>query len=47
MVTECKSVGINGIDGYMVEVEASAQTGLPAFDIVDCPTRRSRKAATE
>ncbi len=37
MVTECKSVGINGIDGYMVEVEASAQTGLPAFDIVGLP----------
>ncbi|MBQ1507425.1 MAG: YifB family Mg chelatase-like AAA ATPase, partial [Ruminococcus sp.] len=37
MVTNCMSVGISGIDGYMVEVEASVQTGLPAFDIVGLP----------
>ncbi len=37
MVVKCNSFGINGIDGYKVEVEASIQTGLPAFDMVGLP----------
>ncbi len=37
MVVKCNSFGINGIDGYKVEVEASIQPGLPAFDMVGLP----------
>ncbi len=37
MVVQCTSFGINGIDGYRVEVEASARAGLPAFDLVGLP----------
>lgn len=37
MVLKCASFGINGIDGYLVEVEAAMHTGLPAFDLVGLP----------
>lgn len=37
MVVKCNSFGINGIDGYKVEVESSIQLGLPAFDMVGLP----------
>ena len=37
MVIKCTSFGINGIDGYPVEVEAAMQSGLPAFDLVGLP----------
>ena len=37
MVVKCTSFGINGIDGYKVEVEASSRSGLPAFDLVGLP----------
>lgn len=37
MVVKCTSFGINGIDGYKIEVEASSRTGLPAFDLVGLP----------
>ena len=37
MVVKCNSFGINGIDGYQIEVEASMQAGLPAFDLVGLP----------
>ncbi len=37
MVVTCTSFGINGIDGYRVEVEASSRPGLPAFDLVGLP----------
>ena len=37
MVVTCISFGINGIDGYRVDVEASSRAGLPAFDLVGLP----------
>lgn len=37
MVVKCNSFGINGMDGYKVEVEASMQGGLPAFDLLGLP----------
>ncbi len=37
MVVRCTSFGINGIDGYKVDVEASARPGMPAFDLVGLP----------
>lgn len=37
MVIKCNSFGINGMDGYLVEVEASLQGGLPTFDLLGLP----------
>lgn len=37
MFSRLKSVGLYGIDSYMIEVEADISTGLPAFDIVGLP----------
>ena len=37
MVVKTVSFGINGIDGYLVEVEASSTRGMPKFDIVGLP----------
>lgn len=37
MFSELKSVGLFGIDSYMIEVEADVSSGLPAFDIVGLP----------
>ena len=37
MVVECKSLGLFGLDAYVIEVEADISGGLPAFDIVGLP----------
>lgn len=37
MVVKCNSFGINGMDGYHVEIEAALQNGIPAFDLVGLP----------
>jgi len=37
LFSRVKSVGIFGIDSYMIEVEADISNGLPAFDIVGLP----------
>lgn len=37
MFSRIKSIGIFGMDSYMIEVEADISTGLPAFDIVGLP----------
>ncbi len=37
MFSRLQSVGLFGIDSYMIEVEADVSTGLPAFDIVGLP----------
>ena len=37
MFSRLKSVGLFGIDSYMIEVEADVSTGLPGFDIVGLP----------
>lgn len=37
MFSRLKSIGLFGIDSYMIEVEADVSTGLPAFDIVGLP----------
>lgn len=37
LFSRIKSVGIFGIDSYMIEVEADISNGLPAFDIVGLP----------
>ena len=37
MVVKTASFGISGIDGYLVEVEASSNRGLPRIDLVGLP----------
>ncbi len=37
MVVKCNSLGLFGIDSYIVEVEADVSKGVPAFDIVGLP----------
>jgi len=37
LVTKIKSSALNGVDGYIVEVEADIGRGMPGFDIVGLP----------
>ncbi len=37
MISEVKSTALNGIDGYIVDVEVDIANGLPGFDIVGLP----------
>lgn len=37
MFSKVKSIGIFGIESYMIEVEADISGGLPCFDIVGLP----------
>ena len=37
MFSRLRSVGLFGIESYMIEVEADVSSGLPAFDIVGLP----------
>lgn len=34
MLTKVKSFGLNGLDGYLVDVEVDLTSGLPSYDIV-------------
>ena len=36
-LAKVNSMGISGIDGYIVTVETDLSNGLPAFDIVGLP----------
>lgn len=44
MVVCINSFGINGMDGYCVEVEASASGGLPGLDVVGLPDAAVRES---
>lgn len=44
MVVKCKSLGLYGLDGYIVEVEADVSSGVPAFDIVGLPDTAVRES---
>lgn len=37
MVVQCKSLGLYGLDAYVIDVEADISGGMPAFDIVGLP----------
>ena len=37
MISYAKSVGLTGLDGYIVEVEADISAGIPSLDIVGLP----------
>jgi magnesium chelatase family protein len=44
MVVKCSSFGINGMDGYRVEIEASMNGGMPGFDMVGLPDLAVRES---
>ena len=44
MFTSLKSMGLRGIDGFMVEVEADLSQGLPGFDVVGLPDAAVRES---
>lgn len=44
MFAQLKSLGLYGMDAYMVDVEADISQGLPAFDIVGLPDEAVREA---
>ena len=44
MFSRIKSVGIFGIDSYMIEIEADVSGGLPCFDIVGLPDAAVKEA---
>ncbi len=37
MFARLKSMGLLGVDGFMIEVEADLSQGLPGFDVVGLP----------
>lgn len=47
MFSELKSVGLFGIDSYMIEVEADISSGLPTFDIVGLPDTAAKESARQ
>lgn len=44
MVEKCNSLGVNGMDGYKVEIEAAMQNGIRAFDMVGLPDAAVRES---
>lgn len=44
MFTSLKSMGLRGIDGFMVDVEADLSQGLPGFDVVGLPDAAVRES---
>ena len=44
MFASLKSMGLHGIDGFMVEVEADLSRGLPGFDVVGLPDTAVRES---
>lgn len=44
MVVKCNSFGINGMDGFKVEIEATISGGLPGMDIVGLPDAAVRES---
>ena len=44
MVVKCNSMGLFGMDSYIVEVEADVSGGIPAFDIVGLPDTAVRES---
>ena len=49
MFARLKSMGLLGVDGFMIEVEADLSQGLPGFDVVGLPgaaVKESRSAVS-
>ncbi|MBQ5841283.1 MAG: YifB family Mg chelatase-like AAA ATPase [Clostridia bacterium] len=44
MFSSLKSMGLRGVDGFMVDVEADLSQGLPGFDVVGLPDAAVRES---
>ena len=44
MFAKIKSLGLFGLDAFIVDVEASIDRGIPAFDIVGLPDAAVRES---
>lgn len=44
MVTKIKSIGLSGINSYLVNIEVSKNNGIPKFDIIGMPDISTREA---
>lgn len=44
MVVKCNSFGVNGMDGYMVQIEAAIYNGIRKFDMVGLPDAAVRES---
>lgn len=44
MLAVVKSIGLSGLEGYMVDVEVDISSGLPGFDIVGLPSVAVRES---
>ncbi len=44
MVAKCLSFGVNGMDGYKVEIEAAMYNGIRSFDMVGLPDAAVRES---
>ena len=44
MFAKIKTAGLRGIEGFMVEVEADMQTGLPGFYLTGALSSETREA---
>ena len=44
MLSKIRSMSIEGINGYLVEIQSDISAGLPSFDIVGLPDIRVKEA---
>ena len=44
MVSRVKAAGIEGVNGYLIDVEVDVSQGLPSFDIVGLPDAAVRES---
>ena len=44
MLSIIKSMALNGIDGYLIEVQVDITSGLPSFEIVGLPSTSIKEA---
>lgn len=44
MLSKVKSMALNGLDGYLVEIQTDVSAGLPTFEVVGLPDTSVREA---
>ena len=44
MLSKVKSMSLNGLDGYLVEIQTDISNGLPEFEIVGLPDTSVKEA---
>lgn len=44
MLSEVKSMSLNGLDGYLIEIQTDISNGIPEFEIVGLPDTSVKEA---